>query len=538
MNNVEGQFGYTNTYFKNGNLETQLLTGTYKDYMQNRYNLNYKFSYDFSNRLLQALNINQGDNTYSVFNTYDNDGNLTTLKRYGDNNALKDNFVYAYSPGTNKTIRVSGAADQFSYDHNGNTILDDLNGNYNILYDIRNLITELYHNDPSSETPYTTAARYFYDESGNRVRKLTYYNTQQDPLPVLDWNNLKNPGNGWQLSNNEFYVKGADGKDLATYEGQQLQEWYVWGNDLAGKLKGDKAYYYYKDHLGSVRVVVDNTGAVVASYDYDAWGYPLENRNYNGDSIKYKYTGKELDKESLYDYFGARYYDSRIGRWGTVDPSLDKYLNLTPYNYSLNNPLVIIDPDGEDPRRDQLGSINDVVGILNKNLGSDYWTLSQQFDKENVRYVYTEAGGFLDLQHVFAAAFVSNALGFDKALTYGEYYESLQQLGILNLESAWKPEDPPSNFYGAILGLTIKNPLSLNSDDVTAFIEYMKLLGIIDKDDPSIARDKLYIPENAKDIPVPERTGRDIYSSYRGEKPNYAIPLRYLKMFNSQGGFP
>ena len=92
----------------------------------------------------------------------------------------------------------------------------------------------------------------------------------------------------------------------------------MWGNDLAGKLKRDKAYYYYKDHLGSVRVVVNNTGAIVAGYDYDAWGYPLENRSYNGDSIKYKYTGKELDKESFYDYFGARYYDARIGRWGSI----------------------------------------------------------------------------------------------------------------------------------------------------------------------------------------------------------------------------
>ena len=316
FDNNLGQFSFSNTYFKNGNLNTQLIYGTYRDFMQNRYNLNYKYSYDYSNRLLSAQNINQGDNTYSTYNTYDKDGNITTLKRYGDNNALKDNFVYAYSPGTNKTIRVSGAADQFSFDLNGNTIHDDINGNYDIKYDYRNLITGLYHKDPASETrPNTYATRYYYDESGNRVRKFVYVNSQVDPPPITDWSN---PGNGWVLLNNEFYVKGVDGKDLATYEGQQLQEWYVWGNDIVGKLKGDKAYYYFKDHLGSVRVVVDNTGAIVAGFDYDAWGYPLENRNYNGDSIKYKYTGKELDKESFYDYFGARYYDARIGRWGMI----------------------------------------------------------------------------------------------------------------------------------------------------------------------------------------------------------------------------
>ena len=51
--------------------------------------IDFSYSYDNSNRLLQALNINQGDNTYLVLNTYDKDGNLTTLKRYGDNNALQ-----------------------------------------------------------------------------------------------------------------------------------------------------------------------------------------------------------------------------------------------------------------------------------------------------------------------------------------------------------------------------------------------------------------------------------------------------------------
>jgi len=45
------------------------------------------------------------------------------------------------------------------------------------------------------------------------------------------------PGNGWTLSNNEFYVKGVDGKDLATYKGNILDEWFVWGNDMVGKIK-------------------------------------------------------------------------------------------------------------------------------------------------------------------------------------------------------------------------------------------------------------------------------------------------------------
>ncbi|MEO8663913.1 MAG: RHS repeat-associated core domain-containing protein [Ignavibacteria bacterium] len=52
----------------------------------------------------------------------------------------------------------------------------------------------------------------------------------------------------------------------------------------------------------------------------DAWGYLLEGRKYDSDTSKYKFTGKERDKENNYDYFGARYYDSRIGRWESTDP--------------------------------------------------------------------------------------------------------------------------------------------------------------------------------------------------------------------------
>jgi len=61
---------------------------------------------------------------------------------------------------------------------------------------------------------------------------------------------------------------------------------------------------------------------------------------------KYKFTGKERDKESGLDYFGARYYDSEIGRWLSVDPLGSQRPGLSPYQYCQNNPLSLIDPTG------------------------------------------------------------------------------------------------------------------------------------------------------------------------------------------------
>ena len=59
-----------------------------------------------------------------------------------------------------------------------------------------------------------------------------------------------------------------------------------------------------------------------------------------------KFIGKERDTETGYDYFGARYYDSRVSVWLSPDPLFEKHLQWCPYNYVLRNPFVLIDPDG------------------------------------------------------------------------------------------------------------------------------------------------------------------------------------------------
>ncbi len=109
-----------------------------------------------------------------------------------------------------------------------------------------------------------------------------------------------------------------------------------------------KIFCYNYNHLGSIRVVVDTAGEIVSYSDYDAWGMILNGRssNFGFADDKYKFTGKELETETGYFHFGARAYDGRIGRWNVVDPLFEKYPNVNPYNYVLNNPLRFIDPKG------------------------------------------------------------------------------------------------------------------------------------------------------------------------------------------------
>ena len=60
----------------------------------------------------------------------------------------------------------------------------------------------------------------------------------------------------------------------------------------------------------------------------------------------FKFNGKELDEETGFYYYGARYYDPKISLWLSVDPLAEKRMGLSPYNFVQNNPLNRIDPDG------------------------------------------------------------------------------------------------------------------------------------------------------------------------------------------------
>ena len=62
----------------------------------------------------------------------------------------------------------------------------------------------------------------------------------------------------------------------------------------------------------------------------------------------YTFSAKERDPETGLSYFGSRYYSSDLSIWLSVDPMSAKYPSLSPYTYCADNPVKLVDPNGED----------------------------------------------------------------------------------------------------------------------------------------------------------------------------------------------
>ncbi|MEO9514056.1 MAG: RHS repeat-associated core domain-containing protein [Flavobacteriaceae bacterium] len=138
------------------------------------------------------------------------------------------------------------------------------------------------------------------------------------------------------------------------YEGGTLQffnhpEGYVTSNGNGGY----DYVYQYKDHLGNVRLsYMDNNGTLEIIEENNYYPFGLEHKGYNnvvsGAEYPYKYQGKEHEQElglNTYD-FGARNYMPGLGRWTTIDPLAEGFMEYSPYNAMMNNPIMFIDPDG------------------------------------------------------------------------------------------------------------------------------------------------------------------------------------------------
>ena len=82
----------------------------------------------------------------------------------------------------------------------------------------------------------------------------------------------------------------------------------------------------------------------------------------------FTFSAKEKDSETGLSYFGSRYYSSDLSIWLSVDPMSDKYPSLSPYTYCADNPVKLVDPNGEEWYVNESGYVRQVGDINNNTL--------------------------------------------------------------------------------------------------------------------------------------------------------------------------
>ena len=276
----------------------------------------YGFSYDGAGRLTETVHLLKNGSEWSPHNngytekgiTYDRNGNILTLQRTASGSTI-DNQAYSYDG--NRLSSLNGST--YEYDYNGNMTKDHANG-LEFAYNSLNLLHQVKENG-------MVKATYTYLADGTKLAARTEEGTE-----------------GVDYLGRFLYPVTGGTPSLA------------FANTTDGFLTDEGMVYALTDHLGSVRVLVDDEGEVLERNDYYPFGTRHPNTNYASTSNRYLFGRMEMQDFSTnptYD-FGARMLDGKSGRWMTMDPKAEKYHSMTPYGYCANNPISNIDWFGMD----------------------------------------------------------------------------------------------------------------------------------------------------------------------------------------------
>ena len=343
----------------------------------------YIFSYDGMSRLTAAGYLENGkrNDHFSTSYKYDLMGNILSLRREGllnsGNYGTIDDLTYSYKG--NQVVKIDDAAEEspsykgamhfrdyadeeteYTYDANGNMLTDSNKGITNIDYNVLDLPqcistkSRALFKEDSNDTIY-----YTYSADGTKLRS-TYKKAEYRVYPY-------NPETSLTSFNVETGLNvGTVGMAKPIAKRLKTKYYYcsnlVYDNDNISAILFDGGYasvdddngivmhFYVKDHLGSNRLVVDGNGNIEEVNHYYPFGALMGDRC-GVSRNNYKYIGKELD--TMYGWnmqdHEARWYDPVVGRWHSIDMLAEKMFYVSPYAYCFNNPVKLLDSNGEIP---------------------------------------------------------------------------------------------------------------------------------------------------------------------------------------------
>lgn len=172
-------------------------------------------------------------------------------------------------------------------------------------------------------------------------------NAVQNSSAPIDFDALRN----LQIADLDFYVNQSQSNQQTTRVNVKFKKFETSKNTETERPAAPELYYFHSDHLGTGTFLSDIGGNPYQFFLNLPFGETMiEQHSYSGDyTNRYKFNGKELDEETGYYYYGARYYNPRLSLWLSVDPMALKFPNWNPYNYTMQNPINLIDPSGMEP---------------------------------------------------------------------------------------------------------------------------------------------------------------------------------------------
>ena len=287
------------------------------------------YDYDGLGQLVKETPI--GLTMYAVTYAYDTAGNIrsitrggTTFKSFGYTNpSWPDLLTSVTANGTTKDVLYEGQSQTSDLPSSGNPVT---------YYNGRD-----YHFDWSKGRQLTEAVvggqtvKYAYDMAGVRSSKqvgdTTYtYTTLSGKVMRQQWGN----------KSLEFVYDDGN---------QPFAMIYKHGSEA-------ELYYYLVNAQGDVAAILDSSGTMVASYNYDAWGSCTVYNSSDaaiGDLNPLRYRGYYYDAETGFYYLQSRYYDPAICRFINADGqlSITDFIDSNLFAYCGNDPVNRTDPTGE-----------------------------------------------------------------------------------------------------------------------------------------------------------------------------------------------
>ena len=302
---------------------TENVNGTIRKYIH---------SYDRLSQLTESEKLDGSDTTlWNNGYVYHEDGNLDYRRDLTEDPVVDTNFTYTGNLLTN---------------FDGSNLTWDNNGS---LTGATTTIENNYDNRLRQATRGTYTMDVKYAPDGDRVyRKIT---------------------NGQTVEHERYYVVDNAGKysqillEIEPGETPQdddtIEKTYIYAhNQVLAQIDGPQfvesptpptpRYYYLHDRLGSVRMLIDDTGAVQNYYTYDPFGTLFDNEYSVTIENHYLFAGYWWDDEIDQYYCRARMYEPELQRFTSIDPvrgGFTEPLTLHQYLYCLNNPVNRIDPD-------------------------------------------------------------------------------------------------------------------------------------------------------------------------------------------------